>query len=477
MQSIAQSFSPDIAFAYRLATKLKVDSARTIANQPRSGDDWAQAQITLTMADLVENLVIERNEQPAGLEERFESRIEQLEKSETVWGRHALAETKLAYGMIEARYGENFSAFKKIRSAYHLERDLLKEAPDFLPAIKAMGVYNTILGLATRQYKWTMKMLGLAGDYKTGLEQLRRAATQPNAQQRDAQLLLAVFETGMEEKPDEGLRLLAAYTGAEADDVLGLTAQAFQLMRAGRNEEALSIIRTYRKDTGQLPYYYPLLIEGQLWLQRLQYDKARALLEKYLEVCSEKRFVKDLHYQLFLAEYLYGNESMANQHYYAITTQGNTGSDGDRFALYFAKRGIIPNKMLLRARLLFDGGFYDRALTTLDSIRPIELRTNMEQTEYIYRRARIEHKQGKLPEAQRHYEGVLAIAGLDPSYFAPMSCLQLGDMSVKQNELAKAADYYQRAERYPEHEYKESLDYRAGRALKRVRKKMKQAGR
>ncbi|MCK7559742.1 hypothetical protein MKQ70_34290 [Chitinophaga sedimenti] len=60
-----------------------------------------------------------------------------------------------------------------------------------------------------------------------------------------------------------------------------------------------------------------------------------------------------------------GNTEMAAKYRAMILTRGGTDTDADKQALKEAKSGTWPNPLLLRVRLLTDGGFYHEALRLL----------------------------------------------------------------------------------------------------------------
>jgi hypothetical protein len=146
------------------------------------------------------------------------------------------------------------------------------------------------------------------------------------------------------------------------------------------------------------------------------------------------------------------------------------GSDGDRYAQYFFDKGQIPDRRLLRARLLSDGGYNARACAVLDSIAPSSLHTLSEVTELAYRRARLAQRTKDTAAADRLFRLTISTAQQDPSYYAPMACIQLGEAALAHRQWQAAEDWFEKARTYPKHEYKKALDDRADAGLRRLRK-------
>ncbi len=474
----AQPFVPLYGQAYRLALKLKVDSARQLTAAPATGPDIeAQRLLVQSMADFIECMVREDDQPPPGLEDAMTDRLDALADlpDRSPWPNYALGEAYLHRGLVLARYGHEVKAAYMLAKAYNRTKEVRRRWPAFLPARKSMGIYQMVLGLAPPlKDNWMLKILGLRGDVDGGLADLQAAADSANAQQPEAVLLYSMAQMYVRRQPEQGRALLLRYVNNQPDDLAGLALLATVYQQGQQHGRAQAAIRYMRKDAGHLPFYYPLLLEGDLYLQALKTDSAIVPLEKYLAVCSRKRLVKQLHYKLFVAYYLQGDSATANAHFYAIASYGEVGTDQDRYALHFFKRGIIPDKRLLRARLLYDGGFDERAQRTLDSVLPHQLRTISELAEVQYRRARLAQRRKDTAAAERLFLLTISTGGDDPSYYAPNACLQLGRIAYARKQWTAARSWFARVRTYPDHEYKQGLDEQADAWLNRVQRAERQ---
>src|SRR5204863_4191765 len=82
---------------------------------------------------------------------------------------------------------------------------------------------------------------------------------------------------------------------------------------------------------------------------------------------------------------------------------GNSYTDEDKDAARESEKRQMPNKKLLRARLLYDGGYYKTALTELENPSNIVLTNQRDSAEYDYRLARIYHAQNDTVRAENSY--------------------------------------------------------------------------
>jgi hypothetical protein len=72
---------------------------------------------------------------------------------------------------------------------------------------------------------------------------------------------------------------------------------------------------------------------------------------------------------------------------------GSTNSEEDKNIMRETTAGITHDLVLLKARLLFDGGYYAKAEETIKQRKPELLKTEYQNLEYYYRYARILHEQ------------------------------------------------------------------------------------
>jgi len=472
----AQAFYPAYGKAYALAFKLKIDSARLLLGAQVPGQEQeAQRLLILSLADMIENMVRETPSPTQNYLNAQDNRITTLAgmSKPGPWARHALSECYLHKALFQGLFVGRISASLSFSKAYFSNKSLRERSPAFGPALKSAALYNIVIGQVPEYGGWLASMFGFSGNVDTGTAQLQRASLTPVAQQGEAILLYSLVLLYQQHEPEKGLALLKKYASHEPDNFLGLTFLASAYKENHQNEKALATIRLARADKTHIPYYYPQLLKGELFLQNLELDSAIVNLEAYVAVCNPKRLKKHALYRLFTAYHLRGDSALANQSFYAIGADGEMGGDGDRYALYFFTHGEIPDKRLLQARLLSDGGYNARAQAVLDSIIPSSLHTLTELTELQYRRARLAQRRKDTASADRLFKLTISTAQSLPTYYAPMACLQLGEAALTKKNWKQAEDWFDKAKTYPKHEYKNALDDRADmdkRRLKRARK-------
>ena len=146
---------------------------------------------------------------------------------------------------------------------------------------------------------------------------------------------------------------------------------------------------------------------------------------------------------------------------------GNNLLDEDKQAQSEAKRQLVPHVTLLKARLLFDGGYYQNGLATLEKIKIGDL-NDVQVEEYHYRRGRCQQSVKQYNEAIASY--LLIANNQSTSFFVAGSCLQLAMIYENQKKLASAKAFYEKCLQLNPAEYKNSLHQKAKSGLERVGK-------
>jgi len=148
---------------------------------------------------------------------------------------------------------------------------------------------------------------------------------------------------------------------------------------------------------------------------------------------------------------------------------GDAVSDEDKSAYADAKSGRKPHKKLLKARLYFDGAYYDEALQIVDQIDPSTLTNEWFRVEYHYRKGRILDKMDRISEAKEAYLLTIKTGSELPTFFSPNACIKLAHIYEREENKEQASKYYSKALDFNDHEYKNSIDAEAKAGLNRIK--------
>jgi tetratricopeptide (TPR) repeat protein len=208
--------------------------------------------------------------------------------------------------------------------------------------------------------------------------------------------------------------------------------------------------------------------KGKILLQKQMYPQARYYFELFLKEHEGQNNVKDAYFQIFISYWLNNNESQAQKYFEIAKTKGKSISPADSYADNLLTQNEFPNQAIMQIRLATDGGYFELAQLLLAEIKTDEIKSEKEEIEVIYRRARLLHLQGNLNGAITYYQQTIQLSGENPWYFAPNSALQLGHIYLSQHKTAIAKDYYEMVFKYKHHPYKNSLNQEAKSALSRI---------
>jgi tetratricopeptide (TPR) repeat protein len=210
-------------------------------------------------------------------------------------------------------------------------------------------------------------------------------------------------------------------------------------------------------------FYIMDFLTGQAKLNKLEKD-ADIHLKKFVTFYTGQNMIKDAYKRLSWFYLLEGDSLKFNTYRGLARKYGAVNSDEDKNAQRESEAGIYPDVTLLKARLLFDGGYYTKAEETIKN-HSANFKTNYQHTEYYYRYARITHEANKLSKAIELYNQTIKVSGNNNLYFAPNSCLQLGYIYERLGFKELAKIHFQKALAYKGYEYKSSISQKAKAAL------------
>jgi hypothetical protein len=275
---------------------------------------------------------------------------------------------------------------------------------------------------------------------------------------------------------------LQFYTGLEKNDVISLfqNSRFIQndnllanliyiniLLHSHRNNECQKIIsQTPQTDdyikTPILKYY-----EGMVKLQQLKPESVNYFVS-YIQSSKSKNLIKSACHKIAWSYLIQGNKNLYEQYIQKTLTNGKSVRESDKQAEKEANKNEIPDKEILKARLLFDGGYFEKSLSILNSINSSTLKNEKDIIELIYRKARVNDEMKNETVAIKLYKETITKGEKMPFYFAANAALQLGYIYERQNNVKEAKYYFNKCISLKEHEYVNSLSQKAKVALQRL---------
>ncbi len=397
--------------------------------------------------------------------------LKKIDNSEdSPYKRFLKAEINLHSGFIKLRQEEYLSAFWDIRRAYKLYLENEKMYPNFGPNKKGLGILEMLIGTIPEKYQWGVKIVGLDGDLEAGAKKMEDFIYNhpPHSMQEEAKLLYVFVKYFIEN--DEIIAKKIIYQELQTEKGMWHTMTIANLANAmGDNDFAITTLENCPRDNNCFPFPTIDLMLGICKLNRLDENADKNLL-KFLETTSTNTYKKECYQKL--AWHALINNNLANYELYIskVVSEGDTKIGEDKQALQEAKQNFIPNVNLLKARLLFDGAYYKKALEAINQVNPLLLEKEKEQVEYNYRLGRILQRLERYEEAIEIFNVLVASEPTNTAYyFAPKVLLELGGIYEGRKEFELANSLYQKVKSYNNHPYVDSFAQQAKSAQKRIK--------
>ncbi|MGN6511366.1 MAG: tetratricopeptide repeat protein [Chitinophaga sp.] len=381
------------------------------------------------------------------------------------------AAIKFQWAMIRVKFGEKWDAVWEIRKAYLTLKDNQRQFPGFLPNNMLTGPMQTVFGTVPEGYKWITNILGRRGSIKEGMASLQKfiESNDPAAElfKEESYYYYCYLKLFIENKPEELWAFIRSKQLDTRHNYLFALMVANLSLNNQKADQGIKVLEERVQSPEYAEIWYKEYVLGLLKLERQDAD-AIAHLERFVNNFKGKFYVKEALQRLSWAYFLKGDMATAKRYRNLVLQRGNTETDADKQALKEAKSGKWPDPLLLKARLMSDGGFYEEARDLLLTKRSNDFPTVAYKLEYAYRLARIYDEMGMDSNAIRLYDATIKIGSNRPEYFAARSALQLGYIYEKTGDKAKARKSYQTCLDMEGHDYKNSLDQRAKAGMLRL---------
>lgn len=453
--------------AYTEAFRLKLGTARRLTSG-EAGRNGLALYVD-DCADALQLLLDEDERQFDAVLQRGEDRIDQVEALDrsSPWNRFIRAEIKLHGAFIKLKFGRETAAAWNVIQAYRLLEENARRFPDFLPNQKTLGLLHVLIGSTPESYRWATRLLGLRGDVRQGLAELRRVAQQDPIFRDEALLTTfviqayvlnmdagqrALFEHFVRQRPDHGLVQFMGHS---------------IYLKLNRGETALALIDQRPRQAEYLNSPFWEYHRAGILLEKGQYDSSIASYQTFLRQYRGVNFRKDAHYRIYLGYALQNEEARGKPYLDQVNRVGKTYNEADKAAVRAAEQvPLTPSqKILLKARLAFDGGFLPQALGWLQSVPEGQFVLPRDRAEWNYRKGRIHHQLGDTTRALPYYQRALLLSTEPGWSFGANAALQLGYLHQARKQKLQAKAYFERALGFRKHEYKNSIDTKAKAAL------------
>lgn len=388
--------------------------------------------------------------------------------------RLCLANVNLQWAFVRLKFREYLKAFFEIRSAYNLLEENQKEFPDFIPNKIGLGLLHTIIGSLPDDYNWIANILGFKGSVSHGTNEVYSVLDSALNSKKYSYLLeesvfyLSFIELTLSNDESRSLKLLGILDSLGSSNSLLVFAHANILLKNGFNDEAIKVLKNRVRSDSIFEFHYLDFLLGRAKLNRMDND-ADSLFLRYIREFNGMNYKAAACQKLAWFYLLQGDTIKYKDFIKKSLNYENSSVDEDDQAKYEAKNEEIPNILLLKSRLFFDGGYYLKALSVLNSDSSFQfVNTRIDSLEYFYRLGRIYDELDKNEDALKYYDIAIEKGGYFKYYFAGNAALKAGLISEREKQYALAEEYYNICLELDFDEYERSIKTRAKAGLNRI---------
>jgi hypothetical protein len=380
------------------------------------------------------------------------------------------AEILLQWALINLKFDEKLKAGSEILEAYKLLESNKKRYPYFLENNKSLSIIHV---LAESLPKWVNKIVGIKGSLSLGSQEIQELADYALRHDdyffRDevATIHTYILYYQLNQK-SKAIAELEKFKLDHSSSPLIAFLKSSMYLKHGYNDRAFQVLNELQTTKRQLPFYYLSFMKGRNLLYK-QDATAKQYLLHFVDNFKGKHFIKEAYQKLAWYELSMNNNLVAYKNYMALCiNNGYDLTDEDKQALKEAKSLVVPNPILLKARILFDGGYFATAQQVLIKNEYTLEKNKATAGEFNYRMGRVLQLLKNLPDAIDYFKATLQNTD-KTSFFAANAALQLGLMYEEQKQMKTAHYYYQWCLNLDPIEYKNSIHQKAKSGLLRTK--------
>ena len=385
------------------------------------------------------------------------------------------AQIRLFWAMNKIKFGNYLDALNEASTAYELLETNEKKFPNFIANKMTLGVLHAVVGTIPDNFKWGAKLVfGMNGTIEQGQSEIEEvinyAKTNDFVFESEAMVMYAFLMLHLNNRSESAWNIINNGKLKPRENMLHCFALANVAMRTGRNDKAIEILQNRPTGNGYLTVYYLDYMLGLAKLYRGDGD-ADESLKKYVYYFKGRNYLKEGFQRIAWFELLRGNPSGYKIFIENCKKVGRADIGGDKNALKEAKLGVVPNPILLRGRLFFDGGYYQKAYDSLKDRRESDFDTQALRLEYTYRMGRILQMMRKYNDAIQYYDKTIQAGKQTKYYYACNAALQMGIIYEEYKQYDKARQYYNYCLALNPDDYADSLHASAKAGLNRIKGK------
>lgn len=366
-------------------------------------------------------------------------------KSESPWKSYCIADMELYEAGIHAKNSQMAKAAGGVSTCYKTLKKSIADHPDFAPSYKAYGLLEAGIGTLPDTYQKMISILGYKGSLNEGYKHLSKAARDTNYWvAREAQYLKMAVELYLMNDPDLAWKTIVKATPDRGQNLVATFFYANTAMKCGRNDEAIRVLQERPTNEEYARFYFLDFLLGTAKLCRLDQD-ANVYINRFIEGQKTGDYIKSAYNKLLWYCITTGDSTNYQDYRSRVISRGSVALEEDKQALFEVVDGVRPDPELLKVRCLFDGGYYDRALSIIGPMREKQFDLLEHRIEYNYRKGRVYQMLGEDKLAIAFFKEAIERGKNVPLYYAAYAACYIGEIYEGNGDYEKAREYFRKA--------------------------------
>jgi len=325
-----------------------------------------------------------------------------------------------------------------------------------LEYLKLQAIFDIFLDQVPQQHKAFTSFFGLKGNAKRGFTTLDQYLKEVYGQQgvyQEAIILYGYCLLKFAQPSHDEIYDYISLTGRQNAPILVFISSALALKHR-MGEEAMTISSSWIDEYNKK---FPLIfyIKGRALLNAMD-ERALDAFSKFHQYYKGNSFKTDALMREAWWYHITGAFEQRNDNMKQVDMQTVLPTSNDKQAKAEILNLREEPAELLKARLLFDGGYYGEAKKVLEHMDKLVL-TDYILAEYYYRYARVNQELNAYNKALFFYEKVIGLCVDDERYIGPYSALESAHICVKLHRSAQALAFLEKAKDLNTGQYKNDI--------------------
>lgn len=469
--SASVTFTSNCQQAYQSLISFRLVEARSILTAERQRD--ADNRVIDYLENYLHFFEVMASDDKIAYDSRlllFEQRSEKLDglPDHSPWKLFFKSECQTQWAILHFRMGEYLMGVWELRKAYYSVKQNRTRFPSFRPQLKTEAVIAVLLATVPESYTWALNLLGMQVGLSNGIADLQKMGEEAGNMYRvECELMYAILTMNLSGKKDEARVYLEQHNHPIQGNLLSHYVYAFLCVHSFQATRAIETLQQAPFGSAYPSFPYLDYLLGLAKTYRSDAD-AEKYLQRFIQRQSGRNHVRAAWQKIGWNRLLSGDAQGYMSAMSRLLREGRNHLDQDRQATLEARQRTLPSVHLLKARLLYDGGYFQPALDTLKLI-PIHLFTDPERiTEFYYRKGKIYQGLQQYDLATSAYLLAVKSGKNLHRYFASYASYELGAMAEKEGKKSLAKQYYTDCLSMPDNEYSTGLLPKIRLALQRV---------